>query len=310
MLFTYETLQVDEATNTNVYMYRGGNGEKVPSHATSVIIDKSVKIIKQKAFKFHRHLKKCFMHDGVHTIEKDAFFWCMNLKTIRLSRNLKHIGERAFCNCDSLEALFFPPTIEKIDSKAFGLCPELRILPLHAPINMDIVEVGEWILFECDNFFNIFCQIQRYQEDDFNRCINKEEVHQSIVEFYHNLHPLHKTCLSTDVSESTISASILDNGAASVLITDHNGMTPLHILTMNPHADSGAITACFTADMSAIFLTDNRGKTPLDYLGQRLDIDDHTLMVASLCNYRDMMAQKAESSSIHASPILCPEYVL
>ncbi len=87
-------------------------------------------------------------------------------------------------------------------------------------------------------------------------------------------------------------------------------MTPLHILTMNLYADSGAITACFSADMSALFITDNRGKTPLDYLVDRLDINDHTLIVASLYTYRDnMMAQETQSSFIDAFPVLYPECI-
>ena len=63
-------------------------------------------------------------------------------------------------------------------------------------------------------------------------------------------------------------------------------MTPLHILAMNPYADSGAILACFGANMNAVFVGDSRGNTPLDYLRVYHDIEDHTLVVASLCNWQ------------------------
>ncbi len=49
-------------------------------------------------------------------------------------------------------------------------------------------------------------------------------------------------------------------------IRDHNGMTPLHILALNPYADSGSLVACFEANMNAVFEDDNINNTPLDYL--------------------------------------------
>jgi len=75
-------------------------------------------------------------------------------------------------------------------------------------------------------------------------------------------------------------------------------MTPMHILTLNPHADASSIMTCFEANMGAALepysegVNNNHipsalsGKMPLDYLAE-YDVENHLSIVASLCRYRE-----------------------
>ena len=78
--------------------------------------------------------------------------------------------------------------------------------------------------------------------------------------------PLHTTCLHVNVSTQTIHDSILTHGTQAASITDHDGMTPLHILTMNHHATVGSIEKCFDADTSAALMEDHRGNNAIGLL--------------------------------------------
>ncbi len=65
-------------------------------------------------------------------------------------------------------------------------------------------------------------------------------------------------------------------------------MTPLHILAMNPHANSGAIMACFQADMNVMFVNDRRENTPFDYL-EEYNLDGYSALITSLYIHREAM---------------------
>ncbi len=65
-------------------------------------------------------------------------------------------------------------------------------------------------------------------------------------------------------------------------------MTPLHILSLNPHASTECIMLCFNANMNALFVMDMMGKRALDYLRVH-NLDGHTAVMASLCTHRDSM---------------------
>ena len=43
------------------------------------------------------------------------------------------------------------------------------------------------------------------------------------------------------------------------------GMTPLHLLMMNPHAPAETIAALLDTNMEAVLCLDNQQKTPLEY---------------------------------------------
>ncbi len=251
--FTLRTYDPETETvprfDTTTYTYMGVDGERAPYNTIVAIIDQSVHTIKKNAFQSCTNMRKCIMHDQVHTIEQTAFECCT-----------------------SLEALFLPSSLRKIGQSAFYDCSSLRILPL--PQDMDPRNIGCLTFFHCETFFRT-TQIQSHPR------------YASIVDFYGNrIPPLHKACLQINVSTQTIHDCILTHGPIVASIIDHDGMTPLHILAMNPHADSGTIIACFEAEMSCAFLGDSRGNTPLEYL-KEYNLEGYTTMITSLCIHRE-----------------------
>ena len=73
-----------------------------------------------------------------------------------------------------------------------------------------------------------------------------------------------------------------DNDAA-LAIDPHHGMTPLHMLTMNPHAPADAIAALFNSNMYAIFCA---AKDSLR-ICKILQCWGLVGMITSFCNYRN-----------------------
>ncbi len=273
--------QVPDFVSTR-YVYLGIVGEKAPPDTTLLIIDPTVSYIQREAFAGCDKIQKCIMHDNVEAVGFWAFVLCSSMTVINLSRSLRYIEPQAFESCASLEALFLPQSLEKIDAAAFAGCDNLRILPLSS-----YIESAEMVIHGCDTLLDLTQTSEYAFEEDTRDIINNDEVHQSVIDFYNNLPPLHRTCLDPAVNAFTIHACIDTHGLGTAAIRDHDGMMPLHILAMNPHADVGAIGACFRANMTAAFARDNRGNTPLDYLKQNHNIEHHTFLMAYLCVLRN-----------------------
>ncbi len=278
------------------YTYLGVNGEHAPLETTSLFVGPSVTIIKEVAFLDCRRIKTCFMCDSVHTIEESAFADCSDMKVIRLSRNLKWIKDGAFNGCSSLDALFLPPSIIQIDDDAFYACEKIRILSLPLTTS-SMPHLGEGILRDCRTFFQT-TKIPEYEFDEYEidnfieEVINNNDlVNHSIIKFYKNLPPLNRTCLDVNVTARSIIDCIHENGRSPVSSRDHGGMTPLHILAMNPNADTGSILACANFNVDMVITRDNRGKTPLDYLIDYGNIDGLTSLVTILCMHRDIIME-------------------
>ncbi len=273
---------------STTYTYLGVDGEKAPVETIVGILDSSVRTIKEEAFEGCKNMKLCLMHDQVESIERYAFVDCSAMKSIRLSRKLKHIGYESFGFCESLDALFNPSTTTKIDHRAFVGCRNIRVL--HLPDDINIEELGVGIMKDCSTFFEI-SQVEEYHALNGCLIINNEEVHQSILAFYRNLSPLHRICLDTNVTEQKIHQCINLHGPTSAFTTDHNGMTPLHILAMNPYATPGTILGCFRLNKSAVFSEDNSEMTPIQYLKNHENVERLISLVHALCLHREARLQ-------------------
>ncbi len=302
------------------YTYLGLDDEMAPLDTIMLYIHPSVEIIKVHAFCSRTKIKTCIMHDGVRTIEQDAFSHCEAMKIVKMSQNLQQIESYAFDSCTALEALFIPSTIEKIDDHAFNGCSNIRILPISSDIDtltsqlgrkvvssdrtnyetlrilnhlrkIDIDRLGTRILNECHTFFRV-TKIKEYEygddrrNNDIFRNERDDQIDLSIIEFYRDhVSPLHKVCLDTKVTAQKIRECIGKHGADTVFTKDHDGMTPLHILAMNPHADTKALIACADANMRVCLVQDNRHNTPLEYL-RSYNFEAHNTMVIFLCTSR------------------------
>ncbi len=233
--------------DTTTYTYLGLDGERVPYNTVICIIDPSVEIIKGRTFEDCTMLHQCIMHDKVHTIECAAFM-----------------------DCHSLEALFLPSCLKCIGGEAFCRCKNIRILPLPPYENRKI-----------DLSFITGCETLSCITKIQNRVPSNPIL--DVINFYsYNIHPLHKECLKIHVSVQAIQDCLHEHGNAVAAVRDHDGMTPLHILAMNPHATVGVMLSCFKANMDAVFVGDSRGLTPMYYL-KEYNHEGYTFMVMSLC---------------------------
>ena len=113
----------EEDDGVNVFVYSGG---RAPQHVTHVVIDKSVEVIEDNAFKDCHHLVQVETHDGIRRVSDKAFFRCKSLRRINL-RSAVEIGKSAFCRCVNLVSVEFGETVE-IGLMAFWGCENLERL--------------------------------------------------------------------------------------------------------------------------------------------------------------------------------------
>mmetsp|Transcript_944 Transcript_944/g.1404 ORF Transcript_944/g.1404 Transcript_944/m.1404 type:complete len:150 (-) Transcript_944:24-473(-) len=99
----------------------------------------------------------------------------------------------------------------------------------------------------------------------------------------------HKLCYSSVVTTQMIIGYLNKNGKNAVLEIDATyGMTPLHMLTMNPHAPVDSIASLLDCNIETAFCLDNQQKIPLEY-ARDYNVVGLVGMIASLCNHRNSL---------------------
>uniref|UniRef100_A0A7S3VG25 Uncharacterized protein n=1 Tax=Chaetoceros debilis TaxID=122233 RepID=A0A7S3VG25_9STRA len=221
----------------------------------------------------------------------------MAFRFIRLSKTLEYIGKLAFYHCDSLEALFLPSTVKSIGNYAFVWCGSLRLLILPHRIDLDNVK-------EIISYRTAICQIADNTgvtiEYDENNAIANDESNRRVNEWLiHHMDaaPFHKLCYDSSVTTKQISDYLHEHGNDSALAIDpYHGMTPLHILSMNPHAPADTIAALFNSNIQTVFCADNQQKTPLEY-ARDYNVGGLIQMINCLCNHRNSSLLLVESDN-------------
>ena len=154
-----------------------------------------------------------------------------------MSANLVFIGETAFYYCNSAESVFLPPTITYIGTAAFYNCTSLRFCIL--PDTID--HIGNLVFQGCDQLLTKvnyeFNDEEDYDDDNFDKPINNDEVNEWMMERYANL-PFHQAC-----SSISITPQVIVHGIERATEVDEYRMTALHILCANPHVTSDCIRA-------------------------------------------------------------------
>jgi len=249
-------------------------------------LSKMLEYIEKFAFEGCELLVSLIMGDNVKGIEDWAFWYCRALRFIRLSKTLEYIGLGAFCRCESLEALFLPSTVKDIGDHAFYDCRSLRLMILPNDINLDYVGNGivhrtainqiaetvgvAYAIIECEGV-----------TDESNHHINEW--------LYHHMDewPFHKLCCDPSATTKHINDYIHEHGndAAYAIDTTHS-MTPLHVLSMNPHAPSDAIASLLHSNIQADIWEDTEQKTPLDYARDH-NVGGLVEMINGLCSHRN-----------------------
>lgn len=107
--------------------------------------------------------------------------------------------------------------------------------------------------------------------------------------------PFHKLCYSSTITTEQINNYLNENGNDFALQIDEiRGMTPLHVLTMNPYAPTDAIFALCKANTNAANVKDDEGKTPLDY-ALNYNPCDFVRIYSYLCDHEDGMKNELQS---------------
>eukprot|EP00554_Chaetoceros_debilis_P008716 CAMPEP_0194100150 /NCGR_PEP_ID=MMETSP0150-20130528/1122_1 /TAXON_ID=122233 /ORGANISM="Chaetoceros debilis, Strain MM31A-1" /LENGTH=270 /DNA_ID=CAMNT_0038786479 /DNA_START=129 /DNA_END=938 /DNA_ORIENTATION=- len=257
-----------------LYIYRGLENEKVPKDVTHVIVDNSVTVIKKKAFEECKLLVCVIMGDNVKRIEGHAFRECIALRFIRLSKTLEFIGYAAFYGCESLEALFLPSSVTSIVRLAFDSCRSLRLMILPNDINLGNIAEGvvnhvEMIII--DTAINQIAENEGVEYETtsggghFVTDASLRQVNEWLIHHMDEA-PFHKLCYNSSITTRHINDYLNEHGNDSTLNFDMiHGMTPLHMLSMNPHAPADAIAALLDVNVEVAFCLDHEGKISLDY---------------------------------------------
>lgn len=259
------------------YRYHGLENEGAPFEVEEVIVDSSVKHIKEEAFFGCGKMKRCIMTDGVERIGRFAFHDCVSIKNIQLPRFLRCICVKAFAGCTSIDILFLPPDVEEIQHGAFMNCTRMKILVF--PTNIDLERVGQVLTRGCSALLtDPTVQYNRY------RATNNREVNHWMKHRY-DRSPLLRLCSDPGITAQMIYGFIQEHGTKPFYrIDDGHQLTPLHILAhFNAYAGVDAIVTCYDANPGALFTSDSAGMTPLDYLWADGKLDTIMYLMRDMC---------------------------
>ncbi len=296
----------------HIYTYHGLDGEQAPCDAMKVIVHSSVRVIRERAFIGCRQLTSCIMSDNIERIEHSAFEGCDAMEYLHLSRGLFFIGPSAFRGCQAMDVFFLPNSLEQIGQSAFQSCVNMRILVL--PHKIELSNVAERIVASCREL------VRGMNQDHFRRVVVPvdatihDRVHYWLKHWLDNL-PFLKLCMDPYINVQRIKnysregegmetvarenvgtnhgAAETNHGAAETHVLqkiEPYGLTPLHILAMNPHASTSTILACYNAHPSAAIIHDERGCTPLDYMWKYGKFDGIIGIIQALCIHRNNIA--------------------
>ena len=127
-----------------------------------------------------------------------------------------------------------------------------------------------------------------YEEDD-DGVPTDESVRRVYKWLIHHMDgaPFHKLCYNSSITTKHINDYVNEHGNDSARAIDTiHGMTPLHMLSMNPHSPADEISALLDVDMEVAFRLDNQGKFSLDY-ARDCNVGGLVALVNGLCNHRN-----------------------
>jgi hypothetical protein len=150
-------------------VYLGGQ-QFVPFDVTHVIIDKSVKIIPERAFFRRTSLVSVETHDGIEKIGKYAFLICTSLRGIKLP-GIKEIETDAFHSCTALTDVEFGDKLETIGQSAFSRSA-LRSITISS-----VRTIGGLAFSDSDHLTDVeLPAIERIEQAAFTRCPNLRRI--------------------------------------------------------------------------------------------------------------------------------------
>ena len=183
-----------------------------------------LQIIPVNCFDSCYKLKTLIVPDAVTIIQEEAFRYCYNLTSVYFTTHskLQYIQEEAFEKCYNLQCINLPSTIISINDEAFDQCNALSITLTTSDQDQ---------------------QLHRFQ-------------HQ-----YDNL-PLHQLCFRNVHGLTQDKLVSIPNNDTSLIQQDACGLTPLHIVCSNPHADITMIKQIYNKHRAAAVMISAKNMTP------------------------------------------------
>ncbi len=270
-------------------------------------------------------LKSIDIPDGVVDIGTNAFSRCTSLKSVVIPNSVTNIGYYAFDCCTSLKSVAIPNTITAIEPWTFDACKSLRSIQ----IPESVTTIGGYAFCECESLQSIFIpnvvttierreqdpdieeyfDIEEHDLDDgeefaFHGCKRLEQRQRNgrnyhtdtliwLRQRFDDL-PIHRACYyANDDTQSRavvdLLSTLLQENKRALAATDAMGMTPLHILSCNPHISVEMVQLLVKKDPSLLTCTDVTESTPLQlflccrglFLGG--DVGQHE-SIASFCD--------------------------
>lgn len=295
-----------------LYLYRGVLNEEIPhprNDYTHAVIDRDVKVIQEGAFEHCHNLVSVVMYDNVVRIENYAFYACANLEMIKFSKTLNYIGKGAFMKCSNMKSYCIPSTVAVIERNAFGENRQLRfiIVPrMHQ--DQELPDLTETSLYSATaKRFGI--RMNEEEEREMKRSLRQNtsilgsyfraerdrlnDLHilrvNSVNPWLHDHmreYPFHVMCFNPSISVQQMNEYIgEDETSAAMKIDKFHRLSPLHFLSMNPHAPIITFEKLFETYKNAIFKKDILRNTPLEY-AELYNFDGMLAMIRCLCVHR------------------------
>jgi len=143
-----------------------------------VVVDESVKLIRERAFHDCRRLISIQLPPSIITIGGAAFANCSSLTSIKLPSSITTIEKEAFSGCTSLISIEIPPTVTTIQKMVFMECTSLQSIFL--PSSITSIEYGAFAM--CTSLADVKLppSITDIASNSFAHCNNLISIEASI----------------------------------------------------------------------------------------------------------------------------------
>jgi len=154
-------------------------GVEVRRDILCVVVDPSVKSIKNRAFHDCRRLISIKLTSSITTIGGAAFANCSSLTSIKLPPSISNIEKEAFSGCTSLISIEIPPTVSIIQKMTFMECTSLKTVLI--PNSVTSIEYGAFAM--CTNLVHVKLppSITDISSFSFAYCKNLISIEASII---------------------------------------------------------------------------------------------------------------------------------
>eukprot|EP00984_Skeletonema_dohrnii_P027112 scaffold16563_cov87-Skeletonema_dohrnii-CCMP3373.AAC.4 len=149
-----------------IFVYTGGD-QVVPQNVRRVRIDRSVKVIPQRAFEHRTHLISVEFHDGIEIIEENAFYRCKKMRGPIKLLGVKIIKVAAFMYCFALADIEFGDKLETVGDRSFSYCRSLTNITIPS---VKIIKCGAF--GDCKQLTDLVLPegLETIQRFAFDRC--------------------------------------------------------------------------------------------------------------------------------------------